>query len=124
MKPTRFPFDITQGSTFQYMLNLTDANSNPLPLQNYSGVMTIKTSYANTNVYDSLTTSNGEITIANAGIYMLQLSANRTANLYVNLQNNGSNPKTTYVYDFTLTNNSANVAYKILYGPLNVYGQV
>lgn len=118
----RFDVDAQQGATFQLQLNVQDANTNPINLNNYAAVLQIRTSYANTTLTEQLSTSNGEIQVANAGTYILTLPANRTANIYVDLCN-GIPPKTVYVYDMNITSNTG-ITTKIIYGNINVYGAV
>ena len=123
MNSQRLDLDFSQGETFQFQINITDANSNPLNLSLCSAVMDIKISYSSNTLTESLSTANSEIVLGtNAGIYNLTLPATRTANIPVDLTH-GIPPKTTYVYNFIFTDASS-VSRKLLFGNLDVYGQV
>ena len=123
MNSQRLDLDFSQGETFQFQINITDANSNPLNLSLCSAVMDIKISYSSNTLTESLSTANSEIVLGtNAGIYNLTLPATRTAKIPVDLTH-GIPPKTTYVYNFIFTDASS-VSRKLLFGNLDVYGQV
>ena len=112
-----------QGATFSMVITVKDANANVQNLTNYTARMQMRTSYDAASATVSLTTSNGEISIVGAqGNLTLTLAAARTANIPVDLTN-GKPPKTTYVYDLELIDNANNVS-KLLYGDVNVYGEV
>ena len=83
MLANRFDLDVSQGTTFQLQLNVQDANTNPINLYSYSSILSISSSWANSTIYDTLSTANGEIQIANAGTYLITWPSNRTANLFV-----------------------------------------
>jgi len=124
MPQNRYEIECEQGSTFNLILNIQDSNTNLINLNSYSASMQIKSSYGNTTLAESLSTANGEIVQGNTiGQYVLTLTPNRTANLYVNLKDGGFPPKKTYVYDMNLQDNQGNVT-KIIFGQLTVYGQV
>jgi hypothetical protein len=84
--------------------------------------MQLRSSYNSGSAAESLTTSNGEISISGANLTMT-LAASRTANLYVDLNSTSKPPKTMYVYDLELID-AANVVSKLLYGDVVVYGEV
>jgi hypothetical protein len=123
-----YNFDMQQGATFQLQINVVDSRNQPIDLTEYSSVMQIRSSYSNTVIAEQLSTANGEIQIplgtnSSNNVMNLTLPASRTANIYVNMLGTTVPPKTIYVYDITLT--AANtVATKILYGSINLYGQV
>ena len=119
----RNDLDMQQGATFQLQLVIQDANTNPINLSTYSAVMAIKTDYANTTLAEQLSTANSEIQMgSNTGVYNLELSAARTANVYVDLTN-GVPPHSNYVYDVVITDGTG-LATKIMYGNISMYGQV
>ena len=120
----RLDFFITQGATFSYVINVQDARTAPLDLTTYSADLQIRQSYSNATVVEQLSIANGEITLgANQGSLLLTLPATRTANISANLTS-GYPPKTTYVYDMTLTDTVSGIAYKVIYGQAIVYAQV
>jgi hypothetical protein len=119
----KYNLEMWQGATFSMTVTVNDANANVQNLTGYSARMQIRTSYAAASATESLTTSNGEITITAAeGNVALELAASRTANISVDY-NNGKPPKSVYVYDLELIDNAGKVS-KLLYGDLNVYGEV
>lgn len=134
MLNNRYNLTIWQGSTFGLTIQLTDANSAPRDLSGQSARMQIRSTYDSTNIVESLTSANGEISFTNAsiGIIQLDLAADRTAAIPVDLTTlqtvrlaDGTTtrlPKQTYVYDLELIN--GNVVTKILYGDAIVYGEV
>lgn len=122
---SRFDTDCQQHATFQLQVNITDSNTNPIDLSQYSAIWTIKTDYSNSSITESMSTATGEIQIANAGTYILSMPANRTGNLYVDTIDNptANPPSTIYVYDFIITSNTA-ISTKIMYGQFRVYASV
>jgi hypothetical protein len=119
----RYDLNMWQGATFAMTITVKDSNANVQNLTNYTASMQIRTGYNAASATESLTTSNGEITITAAeGNVALELAASRTANISVDY-NNGRPPKTTYVYDIELIDGDSKVS-KLLYGDLNVYGEV
>jgi len=112
-----------QGSTFGLVITVKDANNVVQNLTSYTARMQMRPSYDSGTATESLTTSNGEITItAETGNVALELAASRTANITVDLTN-GKPPKTSYVYDLELIDGDGKVS-KILYGDVTVYGEV
>lgn len=112
-----------QGATFGLTMTVQLANGATQNLTNYTARMQMRPSYSSGTVTETLTTSNGEITITgNTGNVELQLAATRTANISVDL-NNGKPPKSIYVYDLELVDSDNNVS-KLLYGDVTVYGEV
>lgn len=112
-----------QGATFSLTITVKDSASNVQNLSGYDARMQIRTGYDAGTVTESLTVSNGEITITAAtGNLFLELAATRTANIAVDMTN-GKPPKTVYVYDLELIDNNGKVS-KLIYGDLNVYGEV
>ena len=119
----KYTLEMWQGATFSMTITVNDANANAQNLTGYSARMQLRTSYDAGSATESLSTSNGEITIVAAeGNVILTLAASRTANIPVSLTN-GKPPKTVYVYDLELIDNANNVS-KLLYGDVNVYGEV
>ena len=119
----KYNLEMWQGATFAMTITVKDANSNVQNLTSYTARMQMRTSYDAAAATVSLTTSNGEISIVGAeGNLILTLAATRTANIPVDLTN-GKPPKTTYVYDLELIDGANNVS-KLLYGDVNVYGEV
>ncbi len=104
-------------------VTVNTANGTPQNLTDYSSRMQIRTSYTAGTPTETLSTTNGEITITAAdGNVALQLDASRTANITVDYTN-GKPPKSTYVYDLELIDNEGKVS-KLLYGDVLVYGEV
>ncbi len=119
----RYNLEMWQGATFTMTITVKDSAGNVQNLTGYSARMQMRTSYDAASATESLTSSNGEITITAAeGNLAFQLAATRTANIPVDLTN-GKPPKTVYVYDLELVDN-ANTVSKLLYGDVNVYGEV
>lgn len=123
LSANKYNLEMWQGATFSMVITVKDANANVQNLTSYTARMQIRTSYGAAAATESLTTSNGEITITAAeGNVALELAASRTANISVDY-NNGKPPKSTYVYDLELIDNAGKVS-KLLYGDINVYGEV
>ena len=119
----KYNLTMWQGSTFGLSITIKDASGAVQNLTNYTARMQMRTSYDSNTVTESLTTSNGEITISGAaGNVTLELAATRTANISVDMTN-GKPPRSTFVYDLELID-SANKVSKILYGDVIVYGEV
>lgn len=118
----KYNITIWQGSTFTLNLQLQDANGNNQILTGYSARMQLRTAYNSGTAAETLTTSNGEITISDANLTII-LDATRTANLYVDLNSTSKPPRTMYVYDLELVDNDNTVS-KLLYGDATVYGEV
>lgn len=115
--------EMWQGATFGMTITVKQANNAVQNLTGYTARMQIRTAYDAGAITESLTTSNGEITIVPAeGNLVFELAATRTANIPVVL-NNGVPPKTSYVYDLELIDSSNRVS-KLLYGIVDVYGEV
>ena len=124
MEDNRYNITIWQGSTFNLVITVQDADGNAQNLTSYSARMQIRPSYDSGAITESLTTANGEITItAVEGNVALALSATRTANIYVDRLGSTKPPKTTYVYDLELIDN-ANTVTKLLYGDVIVLAEV
>ena len=119
----KYNLEMWQGATFTMTITVKDSAGNVQNLTGYSARMQMRTSYDAASATESLTTSNGEISITAAeGNLAFQLEATRTAAIPVDLTN-GKPPKTVYVYDLELVDN-ANTVSKLLYGDVNVYGEV
>lgn len=124
MEDNRYNITMWQGSTFNLVITVQDADGNAQNLTSYSARMQIRPSYDSGAITESLTTANGEITItAVEGNVALALSATRTANIYVDRLGSTKPPKTTYVYDLELIDN-ANTVTKLLYGDVIVLAEV
>jgi hypothetical protein len=112
-----------QGATFSLVITVKDSTSTVQNLTSYTARMQMRSSYDSGAATETLTTSNGEITIIPAeGNVIIELAASRTANVPVNLSN-GKPPKSTYVYDLELIDGAGKVS-KLLYGDIHVYGEV
>lgn len=124
MPDNKYTIEFFQGSTFSLNLTIKNSNGSLKDLTGHTARMQIRPAYNSTTVTESLSTSNGEISINVATSTMsLELPANRTSNVYVDL--NGSNipPRTKYVYDIELIDSNSKVD-KILFGDVTVYGEV
>jgi len=134
MLSNKYNISIWQGSTFGLTVVVNHANNTPQNLSGKSARMQIRSSYDADRAEETLTTENGEILITDAanGTMYLQLSADRTANIDVDLSSLSTVrlsetqtikiPKSTYVYDLELID--VNDVKKILYGSVDVYGEV
>lgn len=119
----KYNLEMWQGATFTMTITVKDSTGNVQNLTGYTARMQMRTGYDAGSATESMTTSNGEITITAAeGNLAFQLAATRTANIPVDLTN-GKPPKSTYVYDLELIDASGLVS-KLLYGDINVYGEV
>lgn len=118
----KYTLTIWQGSTFGLTLTVQDSAGSNISLTGYSARMQIRSAYNSGTATETLSTANGEITIANSNI-TISLAASRTANIYVDLNSSSKPPKTMYVYDLELVDN-ANTVSKLLYGDVIVYGEV
>lgn len=119
----KYNLTMWQGSTFGLNIVIRDSSDVVQDLTGCSVRMQIRPSYDSTEITETLTSANGEITITpTTGNIHLQLDAERTANISVDLTN-GKPPRTVYVYDLELVDQSDNVS-KILYGDIRVYGEV
>lgn len=115
---------IWQGATFGLTITVKNPDKTVMNLTSYTARMQIRSSYASGTVLESLTSSNGEITITAAnGKLDLALAAERTANIAVDLNSTTKPPKSVYVYDLELVDNAGTVT-KLLYGDAIVYGEV
>jgi len=115
---------IWQGGTFGLTIIVKNPDKTVMNLTSYTARMQIRSTYASGTVLESLTSSNGEITITAAnGKLDLALSAARTANIAVDLNSTTKPPKSVYVYDLELVDNAGTVT-KLLYGDAVVYGEV
>ncbi len=119
----KYNLTMWQGATFGLAITVKDANNAVMNLSSYTARMQIRSSYSSGSATESLTTTNGEITISAAtGNVALELAAARTANISVDM-NNGKPPRSTYVYDLELIDGAGKVS-KLLYGDVLVYGEV
>jgi hypothetical protein len=124
LEENKYTLTMWQGSTFGLSLTVKDANNAVQNLTGYSARMHIRPTYDSDVITESLTTSNGEIVITPAeGNLSFALDATRTANIYVDRATGTKLPKTVYVYDVELVT-SGNTVSKILWGNINVYGEV
>lgn len=120
----RYNMTMWQGATFKLAINVKDSNNANLNLTDYAAFMQIRETYDSGAVVESLTTSNGEISLDEAnGVLALELSADRTANITVDLTSSSIPPKTVYVYDIDLEDSNNKIT-KILFGTVEVYGEV
>jgi hypothetical protein len=130
----KYDISMWQGSTFGMTVQVLDSNNVSQNISSDSLRMQIRSTYDAANAEETLTTSNGEITITDGanGTFHVELAASRTANLDVDLStlvsvklNETSTvkiPRQNYVYDLELI--TANNVTKILYGTVYVYGEV
>jgi hypothetical protein len=110
----KYNLEFFQGSTFFLNLSVKNANGSLKDLSDSSARMQIRQSYNSPTITESLSTSNGEITIDSAtSALSITLSADRTANIAVNLNDSSVPPRTKYVYDLELQE-SSNVVTKLL----------
>lgn len=123
MPENRYNIEMSQGSTFELFLTIKESNGALKDLSDYSAAMQIRSSYSTNTVTESLSTSNGEIVInTSSSSINLKLPAQRTANIKVDMSN-GNPPRSKYVYDLELTDDSGNVS-KLIFGDVTVYGEV
>lgn len=123
MAAEKYNLSFWQGDTFALTLVMKESGATK-NLANYTARMQIRPSYDSSTVTESLSTSNGEITITGAnGTIYLELSAARTAAITVNRSQNQKPPRATYVYDLELLDADSKVT-KILYGDVIVYSEV
>lgn len=123
-KNMRYDLSMWQGSTFGLSINVKDSTDANINLTSYSANMQIREAYDSANATETLSTANGEISfdVAN-GVIAVELAAERTANIYVDLAGSSRPPKNTYVYDFELSDANNKVT-KLLFGSVDVYGEV
>lgn len=119
----RYDLSMWQGATFALAINVRDSKSANINLASYSASMQIRESYDSTTITETLTSANGEIVLDSAGIMSLELSAARTANIFVDLTSSSIPPKNIYVYDLDLTDANSKTT-KLLFGKVDVYGEV
>ena len=125
MFENKYNISIWQGSTFNLSITVQDNDGSNLDLNTFSARMQIRPSYDSGSIAESLTSANGEITITgNLGKLDLELPAERTSNIYVDLSSTTKPPKNTYVYDLELVDNSTNTVTKLMFGDAVVYGEV
>lgn len=120
----KYRLELWQGSTFSLTITVKDSTSNVQDITGYDARMQIRTGYDAASATETLSVSNGEITIdgANGNVY-LELAATRTANIPVDLNSTAIPPKSIYVYDLELIDNGGRVS-KLLYGTAEVYAEV
>jgi hypothetical protein len=111
-----------QGATFGLTITVQDSTGANQDLTGYTARMQMRSAYNSGAAAETLTTANGEISIANSNV-SITLVATRTANIYVDLNSSSKPPRTMYVYDLELIDN-ANTVSKLLYGEVTVYGEV
>jgi hypothetical protein len=125
MFENKYNISIWQGSTFNLSITVQDNDGLNLDLNTFSARMQIRPSYDSGSIAESLTSANGEITITgNLGKLDLELPAQRTSNIYVDLSSTAKPPKNIYVYDLELVDNSTNTVTKLMFGDAIVYGEV
>lgn len=113
MNPGRYNITVYQGTTFQ-LAPVWKIGGVPVIMSNYTADMQVRAS-TDTAIIIELSTTNNRITIDSAyGRVNLKLSASETAAL----------PAGTYQYDLNLTDNTANITYKILQGTFVVAASV
>ena len=126
IKSNKYNTTMWQGSTFGLSIIVKDSEGNNLDLTGFSAKMHIRPLYTSDEITETLDTETGEIVISSHENTLcrvdLRLDANRTAQIYVDL-NNGIPPRSDYVYDLELTS-SDDIVSKILWGNISVYGEV
>ena len=124
MLENKYDIVMQQGSNYSLVLTVKDSNGNNKDLSGYSARMQIRPSYGSSIITESLSTGSGDITIdtGNSNIY-ISLSAERTANIKVDLSGNKKPPSSSYVYDMEFID-SNDFTYKLIYGDVTVYGEV
>lgn len=124
MLENKYDIIMTQGSTYELLLVVKDAAGNNKNLSNYSARMQMRPSYSSTTVVENLSTANGDIIINTTdSTIRVVLSAERTANIKVDLKGLKKPPYSTYVYDLETIDGNDNVS-KLIYGDVTVYGEV
>ena len=119
----KYDIVIDQGSTYEMSLIVKDSSGNPMNLNGYHAAMQLRSSYGAANPAVSLSTETSGITIdVPSSTINVTITAAETAAIPVD-RSNGKPPKTVYVYDFELTDNSGKVS-KLLYGDATVFGEV
>ena len=113
MNPGRYNLTVYQGTTFD-LKPVWKIGGIAVDLTNYSATMQVRAA-SDTALIVEISTSNGKITIDSAyGRVNLALSASDTAALAAG----------NYQYDLNLTDNTANITYKILQGAFTVAASV
>ena len=124
VEDNKYTLTMWQGSTFGLSLTVKDSTGSVKDLTGYSARMHIRPTYDSGSIAESLTSSNGEIVITPAeGNLSFLLDATRTANITVDRATGTKLPKSIYVYDVELED-SSNTVSKILWGTINIYGEV
>lgn len=121
----KYKIEMFQGATFFLNVTLKNADGTLKDLADSSARMQIRDSYCSNNLIESLSTSNGEITIdSGTSTLNLVLSAARTANMNVNSCNNDYDPpRAIYVYDLEVEQ-PGQIVTKALIGDVVVYAEV
>lgn len=121
-KATNLTMD--QGSTFGLTVLWQDDDGNAKDLTGYSGRMQIRPSYTSNTIIESLSTSNGEITIeASNGSIQLTLPATRTSAINATAVVTSKPNKSVYIYDLEMEDADGNVL-KLLWGDMTVFAEV
>lgn len=124
MGAARYDMKVEQGSTFDLTLVWNDPNNSPRNLTGYSAQMQIRTEYDSDTVIDTLSSANGEITLfANTGTIAIDYTAQRTANLPVDLSSSSLPPVSRFVYDLEITAPDGKVT-KLIRGYVIASGEV
>lgn len=124
MLENKYNIEFFQGSTFSLNLTVKNSNGSLKDLTSHTARMQIRPAYNSSVVTESLSTSNGEITInTTTSVLSLELSAARTANIAVDLNGSNNPPRTKYVYDLELIDGASKVS-KLLFGEVMVYAEV
>lgn len=118
----KYDLTIYQGSTFEFSMRVKDSNGTPMNLTGYTGAMQIRSSYGAANPAVSLSTGSGITINVPSSTINVAISAADTAAISVD-RSNGKPPKSTYVYDFELTDAQGKIS-KLLYGDVTVFGEV
>lgn len=124
MLENKYDINIQQGSSYDLMLVVKDANGDPKDLSNHSARMQVRTSYGSSTPVVDVSTANGGITInSSEGAILIQIPAANTANIKVDLTKSAKPPYSVYVYDLELTDSLGKIS-KLIYGDVTVYGEV
>mgnify|MGYP006274684409 CR=1 FL=1 len=124
MLENKYDINIQQGSSYDLMLIVKDADNNLKDLTDHSAKMQIRSSYSSSTPLIDVSTDNGGITIdASNSTILIQMTAANTANIKVDLNKSVKPPYSVYVYDLEMTDSIGKTS-KLMYGDVTVYGEV
>lgn len=124
MLENKYDITLQQGSSYDLLLVVKDENGNLKDLTDYSAKMQIRSSYSSSTVLVNLFSPDDGIIIDEANsIIRIEMTANQTSNIKVDLTKSTKPPYSTYVYDLETTDNLGKTS-KLIYGDVTVYGEV